>query len=80
MARVARDTAHPYAAPQRPSLRLVGGARGVPATVAVRATLVADLLDELRAAGMPTGLMWRCTSRRALIVRGSRYANPKGAA
>lgn len=91
MPRPAADTAHPYAAPHRPALRVVGGSRGNPATVRVRATLVADLMDELRACGQE---MEACGRRveyaihaerpdvalhvaSSLIVRGARYANPK---
>lgn len=46
---MAMRTTHPYSARPGPSLSVVGGSRGVPATVTVRASLYADLIDEIRA-------------------------------
>jgi hypothetical protein len=44
---VPKAAPHPY----RPSSVVLGGRRGIPATVTVRATAIADLMDELTAAG-----------------------------
>jgi hypothetical protein len=41
---------HPYAR-QRPNLTLVEGSRGKPALLTIRATELADLVDELTSAG-----------------------------
>lgn len=44
---VTKAAPHPY----RPSAAVLGGRRGIAATVTVRATELADLKDELTAAG-----------------------------
>lgn len=42
---------HPYARQQGPNLTVLEGSRGKPEMLVVRATEVADLIDELTAAG-----------------------------
>jgi len=43
---------HPYARVARPVLTVIEGRRGKPEMLLIRATEVADLVDELTAAGM----------------------------
>lgn len=47
------NVAHPYAAdPSGPTLTVIEGSRGKPDVLTIRATELADLIDELTAAGM----------------------------
>lgn len=85
---MAPKAAHPYARRPGPSSEPTGQ-RGVPATVRVRSTLVADLLDDIHAAGMEMQeaghrlLLADRTGRRDLVLhtagllvsRGAGYRN-----
>lgn len=46
-----RAAPHPYAAPLGPHLTVINGSRGRPDMVTLRSTELADLVDELTAAG-----------------------------
>lgn len=71
MARIA--AAHPYARAARPVLTVIQGRRGKPEMLLIRATEVADLIDELTAAGidmvaMASRLELAYTNRRLDLI------------
>lgn len=62
-------TRHPYGASARPTLDIIAGSRGRPDVLTIRATELADLIDELTAAGQDMVAM---ASRLDLAYRSQR--------